>query len=70
MPLDYAQAKDTEKHCKGLCDAMQTLLRRGNMHSHLIQRAIELQRRMTDETIDAVLLTDPDSIYYISGYCG
>ena len=40
------------------------------MHSHLIQRAIELQRRMTDETIDAVLLTDPDSIYYISGYWG
>lgn len=33
-------------------------------------RAIELQRRMADEHVDVMLLSDPDSIYYISGYWG
>ncbi len=33
-------------------------------------RAVELQRRMADEHVDGMLLSDPDSIYYISGYWG
>ena len=33
-------------------------------------RAAELQRRMVDEGIDLLLLTDPDSIYYVSNYWG
>ncbi len=33
-------------------------------------RAVELQRRMADEHVDVMLLSDPDSIYYISGYWG
>lgn len=33
-------------------------------------RAAELQRRMVDEGIDLLLLTDPDSIYYVSDYWG
>ncbi|MFQ6023627.1 MAG: M24 family metallopeptidase [Acidiferrobacterales bacterium] len=34
------------------------------------RRALELQRRMADANIDVTLLTDPDSIYYVSGYWG
>ncbi len=33
-------------------------------------RAAELQRRMADDGIDLLLLTDPDSIYYVSDYWG
>ncbi len=33
-------------------------------------RAVELQRRMADEHVDVMLLSDPDSIYYVSGYWG
>ena len=33
-------------------------------------RAVELQRRMADEHVGVMLLSDPDSIYYISGYWG
>ena len=40
------------------------------MQQRYIQRTEELQRRMHDDDIDAVLLTDPDSITYIAGYWG
>ncbi len=40
------------------------------MNQAFMQRTAELQRRMADRAIDAVLLTDPDSIYYLSGYWG
>lgn len=40
------------------------------MQDAFIARTAELQRRMADDGLDAVLLTDPDSIYYISGYWG
>lgn len=33
-------------------------------------RATELQRRLADADIDLLLLTDPDSIYYVSAYWG
>ena len=32
--------------------------------------ALELQRRVADEGLDLLLLTDPDSVYYVSGYWG
>ena len=34
------------------------------------RHALELQRRVADEGIDLLLLTDPDSAYYVSGYWG
>ncbi len=34
------------------------------------RRTRELQRRIADEGIDLMLLTDPDSVYYLSGYWG
>lgn len=40
------------------------------MRDTLIERTVVLQRRMADEAIDAVLLTDPDSVYYASGFWG
>ena len=40
------------------------------MHEQFIRRAVELQRRMADEGVDLLILTDPDSIYYASGYWG
>ena len=33
-------------------------------------RTIELQRHMADAGMDLMLLTDPDSIYYLSAYWG
>lgn len=39
--------------------------------ANLFERhALELQRRLADEKIDLLLLTDPDSVYYVSGYWG
>jgi len=39
--------------------------------SNLYQKhTLELQRRISDEGIDLLLLTDPDSVYYVSGYWG
>ena len=40
------------------------------MQEAFIARTNELQRRMADDGLDAVLLTDPDSLYYLSGYWG
>lgn len=40
------------------------------MSSLLEARAAELQRRLADADIDLLLLTDPDSIYYVSAYWG
>ena len=40
------------------------------MNQAFTQRTVELQRRMADRAVDAVLLSDPDSIYYLSGYWG
>ena len=40
------------------------------MESLLEARAAELQRRLADDGIDLLLLTDPDSIYYVSAYWG
>ena len=40
------------------------------MESLLEARAAELQRRLADRGIDLLLLTDPDSIYYVSAYWG
>jgi Xaa-Pro aminopeptidase len=40
------------------------------MRERLIERTRELQRRMADAEVDAALLTDPDSIYYLAGYWG
>jgi Xaa-Pro aminopeptidase len=40
------------------------------MRDTLIERTVTLQRRMADEGIDAILLTDPDSVYYVSGFWG
>ncbi len=34
------------------------------------QHAVELQQRIADEPFDLLLLTDPDSIYFVSGYWG
>jgi Xaa-Pro aminopeptidase len=40
------------------------------METELIQRTIELQSKIADNNMDGILLTHPDSIYYISNYCG
>lgn len=40
------------------------------MHEMLRKRAQELKHRMADTDLDAVLLTDEDSIAYIAGYWG
>ena len=40
------------------------------MHDDLVDRAAELQRRMADEGIDLFVVADPDSVYYLSGFCG
>lgn len=40
------------------------------MEECYLRRTAELQRRMRDDDIDAVLLTDPDSITYLAGYWG
>ena len=40
------------------------------MRDAFIRRTTEFQRRMADKAIDAALLTDPDSIYYLAGYWG
>ncbi len=34
------------------------------------RRIVELQQRLRDEGLDAALVTDPDSIFYLSGYWG
>ncbi|MDH3594584.1 MAG: Xaa-Pro peptidase family protein [Rhodospirillales bacterium] len=34
------------------------------------RRTLELQRRLADEGIDLLLLTDPDSIFYVAAYWG
>ncbi|UCH23576.1 MAG: aminopeptidase P family protein [Deltaproteobacteria bacterium] len=34
------------------------------------ERIARLQEKMAEDKIDFVLLTDPDSIYYVSGFCG
>ena len=34
------------------------------------RHTLELQRRIADEGVDLLLLTDPDSVYYVSGYWG
>ncbi|MFW6116227.1 MAG: M24 family metallopeptidase [bacterium] len=34
------------------------------------ERTLEIQRRMTEERIDILLLTDPDTVYYVSGFWG
>ncbi|MGD2269690.1 MAG: Xaa-Pro peptidase family protein [Desulfobacterales bacterium] len=34
------------------------------------ERIAALQEKMAEDKIDFVLLTDPDSIYYMSGFCG
>ncbi len=33
-------------------------------------RVAELQRRMVDDAIDLFVVADPDSVYYLSGFCG
>ncbi len=40
------------------------------MRDAFIRRTTEFQRRMAGESINAALLTDPDSIYYLAGYWG
>ena len=40
------------------------------MPSAPVDRAAELQRRMTDEGLDLFVVADPDSVYYLSGFCG
>ena len=40
------------------------------MHEAFSARMAELQRRMADDRLDAALLTDADSIYYLTGYWG
>ena len=40
------------------------------MANRFERHALELQRRVADEGIDLLLLTDPDSVYYVSGYWG
>lgn len=40
------------------------------MHEQFRKRVVQLQGRMTEEDIDLLLLTDPDSIYYVSGFWG
>ncbi len=40
------------------------------MRDALIRRTTEFQRRMAGESINAALLTAPDSIYYLAGYWG
>ncbi len=40
------------------------------MPDDLVDRAAELQRRMADEGIDLFVVADPDSVYYLSGFCG
>jgi len=40
------------------------------MEERYMRRTAELQQRMRDDDIDAVLLTDPDSITYLAGYWG
>ncbi len=34
------------------------------------ERTTKLQERMEEGKIDFIILTDPDSIYYVSGFCG
>lgn len=40
------------------------------MTAALQERILNLQQRMTEENIDFLLLTDPDTIYYFSGFWG
>ena len=40
------------------------------MSEQCSQRTEELQRRMADDQLDAIVLSDPDSIYYFSGVWG
>jgi len=40
------------------------------MHEQFVARTLELQRRLADRDVEAALLTDPDTIYYLSGYWG
>ncbi len=40
------------------------------MPSLFERHAVELQRRLADEKIDLLLVTDPDSVYYLTGYWG
>lgn len=34
------------------------------------QHTVELQRRIADEDMDFALVMDPDTVYYLSGFCG
>ena len=40
------------------------------MKSNQVARVIELQRRLADANISAAVVSDPDSIFYLSGYWG
>ena len=40
------------------------------MKAQYEQRIIELQRRLRDDGVDGALVSDPDSIFYLSGYWG
>ena len=40
------------------------------MTSACVERTAELQRRMADEGIDLFVVTDADSVYYLSGFWG
>jgi Xaa-Pro aminopeptidase len=40
------------------------------MEAQRQNRIISLQRRLADESLDGALVTDPDSIFYLSGYWG
>ncbi len=40
------------------------------MATQHLERIAELQRRMADENLDGALVTDADSIFYLSGYWG
>lgn len=40
------------------------------MPSACVERTAELQRRMADEGIDLFVVTDADSVYYLSGFWG
>ncbi|MGD2178845.1 MAG: aminopeptidase P family N-terminal domain-containing protein [Anaerolineae bacterium] len=34
------------------------------------QHALDLQDRIAEESIDVLVLTDPDTVYYVSGFWG
>ena len=40
------------------------------MKTELETRWTDLRRKMQDASVDAYLVTDPDNIYYLSGFTG